>query len=258
VGLVLLFSTRTGEPLMIAPDGYMQRTRVAAASGLGARYLARESSRVLALLGSGWQAEGQVDAFCRVRPIEEIRVYSPNPEHRAAFAARMAERSGVRVVALDSAAEAVAGADIVAGASSSRDPILRPEWMRPGLHLSSITVNEVPEEIVQEADRIGFHTSDFAKEITYRPASAAPTPQQREGWWARTDAPFWDKIADLGQLAAGHASRRQRDDEITLFVNNIGMGLQFAAVGARVYQAARDRSLGHEIPTSWLTESVHP
>ncbi len=70
VGLILLFSTQTGEPLMITPDGYLQRTRVAGASGIGARYLARADARTVALLGSGWQAEGQIEALCAVRPIE--------------------------------------------------------------------------------------------------------------------------------------------------------------------------------------------
>jgi alanine dehydrogenase len=258
VGIVLLFSTRTGEPLLLCPDGYIQRTRVAAASALGADHLARADARVVALLGSGWQAEGQVEALCAVRPIDEIRVYSPDRSHREAFAARMAARTGKRIVAVDTADTAVAGADIIAAATNSLDPILRPEWMRPGVHLCAITVNEVDEEIVQEADRVAFHTRDYAKELTFRPAAADPTPQMRRGWWSDADAPFWSRVEDLGALAAGRALGRQGDDEITLFVNNIGMGLQFAAVGALVYQLARERGIGREIPTQWLTQTVHP
>ncbi len=258
VGIVLLFSTRTGEPLMICPDGYIQRTRVAAASALGAGYLARADAHVLALLGSGWQAEGQVEALCAVRPIDEIRVYSPDRSHRESFAVRMAARTGKRIIAVDAANAAVAGADIIAAATNSLDPILRPEWMRPGVHLCSITVNEVHEEIVQEADRVAFHTRDFAKELTFRPAEAGPTPQMRRGWWSDADAPFWSAVEDLGALAAGRAQGRQGDHEITLFVNNIGMGLQFASVGALVYRLARERAIGREIPTEWLTQTVHP
>lgn len=258
VGLVLLFSARTGEPLMIAQDGYMQRTRVAAASGIGARYLAPADAGILALLGSGWQAEGQVEAFCAVRAIEEIRVYSPNRSHREAFARRMAERTGKRVIPVKSADSAADSADIIAAATNSLDPVLLPQWIRPGVHLCSITVNEVHPEIVEEVDRVVFHTREFPKEQTYRPGAAPPTPQQRPGWWSKADEPFWGRIADLGQLASGRASGRQRADEATLFVNNIGMGLQFAAVGARVYEAARARGLGRDLPTDWFTENVHP
>lgn len=78
VGLVLVFSTETGELLSIFPDGALQRMRVGAANGLGAKYLSREDSKLYGLLGSGWQAGGQVMAMCAVRPIRKIRVYSPN------------------------------------------------------------------------------------------------------------------------------------------------------------------------------------
>ena len=258
VGLVLLFSTRTGEPLMIAPDGFMQRTRVAGASALGARYLARSDARTLCLLGSGWQAEGQVEAFCAVRPIESVRVYSPDPEHRAAFARRMADKLGKRIIAADSAEAAADGADIVAAATNSLDPVLQPEWIRPGVHLCSITVNEVHPDVVDEVDRVAFHTKEFTKEQTFRPAAAAPVVQQRPGWWTPPDAAFRSRLSDLSEIASGHATGRQRSDEATLFVNNIGMGLQFAAVGSRVYEEARARGLGHELPTDWFTQTVRP
>ncbi len=258
VGLVLLFDTHTGEPLMISPDGYMQRTRVAATSGVGARYLARPDARVLALLGSGWQAEGQVEALCAVRPIETIRVFSPNPEHRAAFVDLIAARTGRPVEAMATAEAATDGADIIAAATNSLDPIIRSEWMRNGVHLCSITVNEFPREVIEEADRVIFHTREYVKEQTLRPAVAPPTPQQRSGWWTDADAEYWGRITDLSELAAGRAPGRQSRDEVTVFVNNIGMGLQFAAVGAEVYRIARERRLGHDLPTEWFTQTVHP
>lgn len=259
VGLVLLFSARTGEPLMIFPDGFLQRTRVAGTNGIGAKHLARPDARVLGLLGSGWQAEGQVEAFCAVRPLEIIRVYSPNPEHRADFARRTSERLGRPVVAVASAEEAVRDADIIAAATNTLDPILRQEWIRPGVHLSCIKVQEVDAGIIEESDRILFHTLAMIKEQIYRPAAEHnPIPEAEEGWWQETDAPFWTRIADLSDVAAGRATGRQSPDEATLFVNNVGLGLQFAAVGAKVYEAVRREGLGHELPTEWFTETVHP
>src|SRR6202011_4833165 len=73
VGLVLLFSTRTGEPLAIYPDGIVQRMRTGATSGLAAKYMAREDARIVALLGTGWQAGSQAMAICAARPIEQIK-----------------------------------------------------------------------------------------------------------------------------------------------------------------------------------------
>lgn len=77
VGLVLLFSTQTGEPLAIYPDGIVQRMRVGASCGLGAKYLARADASDVAILGTGWQAGGQAMAICAVRNVKRIRCYSP-------------------------------------------------------------------------------------------------------------------------------------------------------------------------------------
>src|SRR5205807_1041701 len=78
VGLVLLFSSQTGEPLAIMPDGVMQRIRVGAANGLGIKYLARKNASAVGILGSGWQAGAQLMAVCAVRDIKTIRCFSPD------------------------------------------------------------------------------------------------------------------------------------------------------------------------------------
>ena len=97
VGLVLLFSTHSGEPLAIYPDGIVQRMRVGATCGLAAKYLARPDARDVALLGTGWQAGGQVMAICAVRNIERIRCYSPHRERREAFARAMQAKLGIEI-----------------------------------------------------------------------------------------------------------------------------------------------------------------
>src|SRR5262249_13299896 len=89
IGLVLLFSTRTGEPLAILPDGIIQRMRVGATTGLAAKYLARDDASEVAMLGCGWQAAAQIFAIIAVRKVARIRCYSPNTERRAAFAQEM-------------------------------------------------------------------------------------------------------------------------------------------------------------------------
>src|SRR5919204_6097335 len=85
VGLVLLFSVENGEPLAILPDGVMQRMRVGAANGLGAKYLARADAKTVGILGSGWQAGAQLMAACAVREVRAVRCFSPNAKHPEAF-----------------------------------------------------------------------------------------------------------------------------------------------------------------------------
>src|SRR4051795_10984519 len=123
VGLVMLFSTTTGEPLVILPDGVIQRMRVAATTGLAARYLARAETSELAMLGCGWQAEAQVQSMLDVRKIARIRCYSPSAEKRLAFAQLMRGRTSIDVVATDTPQEAVRGAGIVLCATNSWAPV---------------------------------------------------------------------------------------------------------------------------------------
>src|SRR5204863_2685706 len=94
VGLVLLFSSETGEPLAIFPDGVVQRMRVGAANGLGVKYLARQDARTVGILGSGWQAGAQLMAACAVRDIKSIRCFSPTKANREAFSSQMSTMFG--------------------------------------------------------------------------------------------------------------------------------------------------------------------
>src|SRR6185436_20443086 len=103
VGLVLLFSTETGQLLAMFPDGVMQRLRVGATSGLGLRQLAREDARRLALIGTGWQAGTQLSAALAVRKFHKVRVWSPRRESREAFAAEAHPRHDVELRAVQSA-----------------------------------------------------------------------------------------------------------------------------------------------------------
>src|SRR5579862_1722529 len=129
VGLVLLFSTENGEPLAIFPDGAMQRMRVGAANGLGAKYLARKNAATVGLLGSGWQAGAQLMAACAVRDIAAIRCFSPNADSRDAFAREMSATLGMEVLPAATPEEAIDDADIVMCATNTVDPIFFQRWI---------------------------------------------------------------------------------------------------------------------------------
>lgn len=129
VGLIQLFSFETCEPLAIFPDSHLQKVRVAATSAIGAKYLARIDARRMGLLGSGWQASAHVDTLCAVRPLEQIKVYSPNPIHRSEFAETMSKRTGVRIVAVDSPTE-VFDADLVIAATNAKEPIIHGQYLK--------------------------------------------------------------------------------------------------------------------------------
>ena len=257
VGLVLLFSAENGEPLAIFPDGVLQRMRVGATNGLGAKYLAREDSRTVGLLGSGWQAGGQVMAITSVRSIERIRCFSPNREHREAFAEEMSERVGVEIVPVDSPEAAVRGADIVLCATNTLDNIFFERWIEPGMHLTSVKRQEIEAAVVKRADRVVLHTRDTSQLTFVAPALQAPEKALSTGW-SLADEMDLGALPELADLISGRVAGREKPEEVTCFLNNLGMGYQFAAAGAAVYRKAKQLGRGHELPTEWFTETVHP
>ena len=96
VGLVLLFSTHDGAPLLICPDGVMQRMRVGATSAVAAKYMAKKGSRIATIIGSGWQAGSQLLGLDAVFDLKDIRVFSPRQESREAFAKEMSASASAR------------------------------------------------------------------------------------------------------------------------------------------------------------------
>jgi alanine dehydrogenase len=257
VGLVLLFSTENGEPLAIFPDGVMQRMRVGAANGLGAKYLARKDAKSVGILGSGWQAGAQLMAACAVRDIASIRCFSPNSENCVAFSQQMSEALGATIVPVETPEDAIKGADIVMCATNTLDPIFFAHWIEPGMHLSSIKRPEIETNAVKRAERVVIHTHDTRPIHVLTKDLVVPEKAEGRGWEVAEDIDF-DKLPTLPELIAGRAAGRRTDREVTCFINNLGLGYQFAAVGALLYRKAKESGAGHDLPTDWFTEDVHP
>jgi alanine dehydrogenase len=255
VGLVLLFSTQTGEPLAIYPDGIVQRMRVGACCGLGAKYLARAGACDVAILGTGWQAGGQAMAICAVRKVKRIRCYSPNPERREAFAREMGAKLGVEIVPVAAAREAVSGADIVMCATNSMEPIFPAEWLEPGMHVSSLKRLELDASVIAGADVTFIHMRDAGSK-TIRSAGADLSRDTEEKKGALTSKIGRDSLPELTDLLLQRKPARRSDRDITLFLNYTGAGYQFAATGHVIYTKARALGLGREIDTDLLTSAL--
>jgi len=256
VGLVLLFSTETGQLLAMFPDGVMQRLRVGAANGLALKHLCRPEASVLALIGAGWQAGTQLAAALAVRKFREVRVYSPRVETREAFVLESRKKHAVDIRAVATVDACVEGADVIAAATSSMVRVVEPRWLRPGMHVSCIKTNEIDAEVLNACDRVVLHNRRQAKALhNVMPGTDAAAEKDR-GWW--NDGSVKIDYPDLGDLLAGRAQGRQDAREITCFANNVGTGLQFAAAGAFVLEKARAQRVGTELPDDWFSEDVHP
>jgi ornithine cyclodeaminase/alanine dehydrogenase-like protein (mu-crystallin family) len=251
-GLVLLFSVDTGEPLAIFPDGVVQRMRVGATSALGAKYLARDDARTVAVIGAGWQAGGHVMAIAALRELEEIRCYSPTREKLESFCSGMSRHTGVKVRPAASAEEAVKGAGIVLCATNASRHVFFEHWLEPGMFVSTIRGPELEPGVVRQADLVVVHDRTVHGNVNTTRGVVLPVNRHAIEGFDVQSAP------SLPDLVAGTVRGRSSAQQKTCFVNLPGTGLQFAAVGAAFYRKARAAGIGHELPTEWFTEDVVP
>ena len=256
-GLVLLFSTETGEPLAIFPDGEVQPMRVAGTSALAAKYLARDGARSVALIGTGWQAQAQLRAIDTVHEIADYRVYSTQKQNRDRFAMEWSEKLGSQIRPCDTAEEAVADADIVLLATSSIEHVAREAWLEPGMHVSSIKSPEISADVINRCDIAVCHVPHGRPTMEFGAGAALP----------ETDGLDVDSLAQkigladmptLADIVSGRRPGRTSKDQTTCFLNILGLGYQFAAVGSILYKKAKEAGLGNEIPTDWLTQIEVP
>lgn len=258
MGVVLLFSTANGELLSVMNDGVLQRFRVGGANGVSTKYLARANAEVVGLIGSGWQAGTQVLAVCEARGIKKIKVFSPTKANREAFARDMSPIVGVEITPVESYEDAVKDVDIIITSTNARKPFLGKWALREGVHISAMQRDEFDDEALLSCQPLILHTHATENNVT----SSALSHFESESFTLR-DHPTqrsidWQSLPTLPELVMGRVKGRERDDQITGFVNNIGLGAQFAAVGKVVFDAARAKGLGREVPSDWFTQDVHP
>lgn len=248
-GFVLLFSLQTGELLALIHDFSMSAIRVGATTGIANRALARGNAKVVGIFGSGNEARTNLEAICAVRGIESVRVYSPNKEHRDRFAEEMTEKLNVEVQPVTSAEAVVKGADIVMCASNSSEPVFKGEWLEPGQLVTTI-VNTDGVHRRSEADATTMSRADL---IVLNNKETAITNQQRELLDLIDAGRFgWDRVCELGQVLIGRHAGRQNDRQIIYYKSNTGVGIQFAATGALIYEACKRQGLGRELPSEWF------
>ncbi len=256
VGLVTLYSLTTLEPLAMLHDSFVQKMRVGATSALGIRELSNEDATVAGMFGSGWQAEAHLETLLLVRPkIEEVRVFSPTAEHREKFAEVWSERTGRRIVPVSDPRDAVTGCQIVTCATATMEPCFDGAWVEPGTHITAITSpdgtatrRELDDATFDRADRIVV----LSREQVHHDKQYDILGPVERGRLA------WEDIRELGEVLLGDAPGRTSHDEVTVFANNTGMGVQFAAVCARALKLAEERDLGHVVPTDWFLEETSP
>ncbi|HEV8441066.1 MAG TPA: NAD(P)-binding domain-containing protein [Methylomirabilota bacterium] len=213
--VIQLFKPETGEPLATMDGRLITEERTAAVSAVATKLLARPGASVLALIGSGTQARSHLKALRLVRGIGEVRVWSPR--HAEAFAREF----GVR--AAGSAEEAVAGADIIVTATTSRVPVLRGEWLAPGAHVNAVGAprpdwRELDDGVLRRARLyVDSREAAFKESGDVRAAGLV--------------------VAELGEVVAGTKPGRGSPEEITVF-KSLGLAVEDVVTADLVYRRA--------------------
>jgi len=187
--------------------------------------------------------------------------------NRDKFAAEVEKELGVSVDAMITGELVAERADILVAATNSVSRVVPPEWLKPGVHVTCVKITELGEETLRKVDRLVIHTRKWAPDnyITgfndEKVEAHDPIDLLTEGAKAPSVAPkqpFWLGAPELKDVIAGKLPGRQSAKEITCFNNNIGLGIQFAALGKAIFDDAKAKGLGREIPTDWFLETVHP
>ena len=238
--VVLLFTANEGNLLAIVEANRLGQIRTGAASGVATRLLARHDAKILALLGAGFQAETQLEAIAAVRALAEVRVWSRTPERAGAFCERMGPHLGLALRPAASASEACRGADLIVTATSAREPVLKGEWLDPGVHVNAVGSNqprrrELDGEAVGRCDVIATDLQEQARLESGDLIEAAA-----EG---RLD---WGRVGELGAILTGRAAGRTSPAERTLFKSN-GIALEDVAAAALVHRRADGAGIGEKV-----------
>jgi ornithine cyclodeaminase/alanine dehydrogenase-like protein (mu-crystallin family) len=216
LAMILLYRPDTGEPLAVMDGRLITEMRTAAVSAAVTKHLAAPQSRVLALLGSGVQAEAHLEALSHVRRFDEVRVWSRTPEH----ARRFAEKHHARATA--DAESAVRGADVVVTATNALEPILKGAWLEPGAHVNAVgsprpTWRELDDEAMRRATLVVDSREAVLKESGDVILSKAPI------------------YAEVGEIFAG---TRPRPASGPAIFKSVGIAAEDLAAAKLVYDAA--------------------
>ena len=237
---VTLYGTNGEGLLALIGAGRLGQIRTGAASGIATKYMARENASSVGIIGSGYQAQTQLEAVCAVRDIKDVKVFSRTAEKREKFASLMRERLGVNVVAVDSKEAAAEGMDVLVAVTSSVEPVITGDMVEPGMHINAAGNNswmksELDTAAIVKADLVACDDIDQTKIECGELMRAVEV-----GHFA------WESMVQLDQIVGGLRTARNADTDTTLFESQ-GVAFEDLAVCGRLYELALERGVGTEL-----------
>ncbi|WP_186396459.1 cyclodeaminase [Stappia sp. TSB10GB4] len=241
-GLMILFSAKTGlvEALLL-DNGYLTDVRTAAAGAVAARHLAPSTVETATVIGTGVQARLQIEAAHLVRPLSRVLVWGRDRAKAEACAADIAERLKIAAEVVSDPAQAVAQSQLVVTTTPAEHPVVKAEWLHPGLHITAMGSDQAGKN---EIDPAALAAADLyvCDRVSQCEALGELRAAIAAGLWQGGTPP------ELGEIVAGRHPGRGSDDEITL-CDLTGTGAQDTAIATFAIAAARKAGAGSVILT---------
>lgn len=240
LGAVLLLDPDTGVPTVLMDGTFLTAIRTGAGSGVATELLALPGADSVAILGTGGMAWHQLEAMCAVRPVRMVTVWNRTRSRAEEFASTVLERwPHLSVQVTDTAEAAVRPALIICAATSSPEPVVRGEWLRPGAHVNLTGSHradwrEADDDAVLRAEVIAVDSPTAALvpgDLGIPIAAGLLNPE---------------RVVPVGRIAAGQAAGRREAQAVTLF-KSVGLAAQDLAAGTRVLARARELGLGQVV-----------
>jgi len=237
IGVILYFDDRYGALQAIIDASSVTAIRTAAVSGLATRLLANPGATRLAILGAGVQAMTHLEAMCAVRPVSRLRVWSRGSERRDRLVTWAAQRFGIEAMGAETAEEAVRDAEVICTVTSSREPVLRGDWVAPGAHINAVgaslaSARELDSAAVAQAtlfvDRRESAMSEAGDFLIPRDEGVVGNDHIR---------------GELGDLVLGRIAGRTGPQERTLF-KSLGLAVEDLACARYILERARATGTG--------------
>lgn len=227
-GLVILFDSKYGTPLMMFDATQITAIRTAAASALATRLLSRENSERLAIIGSGEQAERHIEAILLVREIKEINIWSRNEKNSEKLAGRIRNQN-IKVIVTKNAREAVGNADIICTVTSSPTPVVSGNWIAPGTHINAVG-SSTPSS--RELD-----TGAILKSKLYTDSYDSMFNEAGDFLIPKKEGAIGDDhvLGDIGEVLSGVKKGRENNNEITIF-KSLGIASEDIFSAWHIYQ----------------------
>ena len=238
--MLVLFDWQTMELKALISDYLVHAVRSTAPCGVMAKYLALPNASTLALIGSGRLARWAAEAVCAVRPIREIKVWSPTPAHRQEIVAYLQARlgGGVKVREVASSETAIRGAEIVTTGTKALEPVINGEWISPGCTILANSPEEIDQDTYLKSKIITTYDDGI---LTHVPPYQDLVALVQSGKMSETDF-----STELGDVVTGKAQGRARADEIWIGMNP-AYGILDVAIVAWVYERARSWGRWHGV-----------